>query len=60
MKPRRPHGSVKQLVAHAHEQGKSAPEIVRETGVSRYSVYYAARRLGITLRPLKRCVASSS
>ncbi len=51
---RRPHGSVKAVVAYAHALGKSGPEIVRETGISRFSVYYAARRMSITLRPLKR------
>lgn len=46
-KPRRKWGSVKEAVAHrAH---KPAPEIVRELGLSRYSVYYAARRMGIKL-----------
>lgn len=47
MKTRRKWGSVKEAVAQrAH---MPAPEIVRELGLSRYSVYYAARRMGIKL-----------
>lgn len=44
---RRKWGSIKEAVAQrAH---MPAPEIVRELGVSRYSVYYAARRQLIKL-----------
>lgn len=47
MKPRRKWGSVKEAVAKmAH---MSAPQIIRETGFNRYSVYYAARRQNIKL-----------
>lgn len=47
MSTRRKWGSVKEAVAaRAH---KPAREIVRELGLSRYSVYYAARRMGIKL-----------
>ena len=46
-KARRKWGSVKDAVAQrAH---MPAPEIVRELGLSRYSVYYAARHMGIKL-----------
>ena len=46
-KARRKWGSVKEAVAQrAH---MPAPAIVRELGLSRYSVYYAARRLEIKL-----------
>jgi hypothetical protein len=47
MKPRRKWGSVKEAVASmAH---MTAPQIVRATGINRYSVYYAARRQQIKL-----------
>lgn len=47
MKPRRKWGSVKEAVAErAH---MTAREIVQELGLSRYSVYYAARRQQIKL-----------
>lgn len=49
MKQRRKWGSVKETVARlAH---KTAPQIVRETGISRYSVYEAARQQQIKLPP---------
>lgn len=55
MKTRRKHGSVKETVANlAHLPCR---EIVRRTGISRYSVYYAARRMSIKLptpQPSKR------
>ena len=47
MKPRRKWGSVKETVARLSH--KTCREIVRETGFSRYSVYYAARRQQIVL-----------
>jgi hypothetical protein len=47
MKPRRKWGSVKDTVARMAD--KTCREIVRETGFSRYSVYYAARRQLIKL-----------
>lgn len=40
-------GSVKEAVAQ--RANLPAPVIVRELGLSRYSVYYAAKRLGIRL-----------
>ena len=47
MKPRRKWGSVKETVARLSHL--TCREIVRETGFSRYSVYYAARRQAIRL-----------
>lgn len=47
MKPRRKWGSVKEAVARMAD--RSCRDIVRETGFSRYSVYYAARRQQIKL-----------
>ena len=47
MKQRRKWGSVKETVARlAH---MTAPQIVRETGISRFSVYEAARQQQIKL-----------
>ena len=47
VKQRRKWGSVKETVARlAH---LTAPQIVRETGINRYSVYFAARRQQIKL-----------
>lgn len=61
MKPRRKWGSVKEAVAaRAH---LPAPVICKELGLSRYSVYYAAKRMGLTLPSAyaaKKCVASSA
>jgi predicted DNA-binding transcriptional regulator AlpA len=49
MKQRRKWGSVKETVARlAH---LTAPQIVRETGISRYSVYESARQQQIKLPP---------
>lgn len=47
MTTRRKWGSVKEAVAQRSHL--SAPAIVRELGLSRYSVYYAAKRMGIRL-----------
>jgi hypothetical protein len=45
--PRRKWGSVKEAVAALATL--PAPQIVKQTGISRYSVYYAAKRMGIRL-----------
>lgn len=45
--PRRKWGSVKEAVASL--SNLTAPQIVKQTGISRYSVYYAARRMGLRL-----------
>ena len=47
MTTRRKWGSVKEAVAQ--RTNLPAPAIVRELGLSRYSVYYAAKRMGIRL-----------
>ena len=47
MNSRRKWGSVKEAVAQRTHL--PAPAIVRELGLSRYSVYYAAKRMGIRL-----------
>ena len=47
MTNRRKWGSVKEAVAQRTHL--PAPAIVRELGLSRYSVYYAAKRMGIRL-----------
>ena len=47
MTTRRKWGSVKEAVAQRSHL--PAPAIVRELGLSRYSVYYAAKRMGIRL-----------
>lgn len=47
MSPRRKWGSVKEAVASL--SNLTAPQIVKQTGISRYSVYYAARRMGLRL-----------
>jgi len=60
MKPRRKWGSVKETVARLSHL--TCREIVRETGFSRYSVYYAARRQQIVLptpQPSKRLAYSN-
>jgi len=44
---RRKWGSVKEAVAALATL--PAPQIVKQTGISRYSVYYAARRMGFRL-----------
>ncbi len=44
---RRKWGSVKEAVAALATL--PAPQIVKQTGISRYSVYYAAKRMGIRL-----------
>ncbi len=44
---RRKWGSVKEAVASLATL--PAPQIVKQTGISRYSVYYAAKRMGIRL-----------
>jgi hypothetical protein len=44
---RRKWGSVKEAVAALATL--PAPQIVKQTGISRYSVYYAARRMGLRL-----------
>lgn len=49
---RRPRGSLKEAVWRGHEAGQSCKEICDATGYSGYSVYKAARRLGITLKPV--------
>ncbi len=47
VKARRKWGSVKEAVAALATL--PAPTIVKQTGISRYSVYYAAKRMGIRL-----------
>ena len=49
MKHRRKWGSVKETVARLSHM--TAPEIVRATGISRYSVYESARQQQIKLPP---------
>jgi hypothetical protein len=44
---RRKWGSVKEAVAALATL--PAPQIVKQTGISRYSVYHAARRMGLRL-----------
>lgn len=50
MSKRLPHGLVKALVAEAHEKGMTVPEAVRAYGLNRYSVYRAAKRMGIVFK----------
>lgn len=48
---RRPRGSLKAAVCLGYEAGQSCREICDATGYTAYSVYKAARRLSITLKP---------
>jgi hypothetical protein len=48
LRKRRPKGFIKDLVIAAHEQGMTVPQLAETSGVSRYTLYYAYRYLGIT------------
>lgn len=50
---RRRHGSLKEAVWAGHEGGQSCRQIKDATGFSGQSIYAAAKRLGITLKPSK-------
>lgn len=54
MKKRRPKGEVKALVIAAHDQGMSAPELAKISGISAWTIYSVATRLGLRLRRIKR------
>jgi transposase len=54
MKKRRPKGEVKALVIAAHDQKMSAPELAKISGISAWTIYNCAARLGLRLRRIKR------
>jgi transcriptional regulator of acetoin/glycerol metabolism len=53
MKTRRKKGSVKAMVIAAYDQKMTVPELVKLSGISRYTIYNAATRLGIKLKPAR-------
>jgi hypothetical protein len=54
MRKRRPNGEVKALVIAAHDQKMTAPELAKISGISAWTIYSAATRLGIKLKSARR------
>jgi hypothetical protein len=52
MKPRLTHGDAKAAAFDGWRKQMSAREVARSYGININSVYHAARRIGIQLRPV--------
>ena len=50
MKTRRKKGDVKALVIAAYDQKMTAPELSKLSGISTWTIYNCATRLGIKLK----------
>jgi hypothetical protein len=51
---RRKKGTVKALVIAAHDQKMSVPELAKISGISAWTIYSVATRLGLRLRRVKQ------
>ncbi len=51
---RRTKGTVKAFVIAAHDQGMTVPELAKLSGISAWTIYNCAARLGLRLRRVKR------
>jgi hypothetical protein len=54
MKKRRKKGEVKAFVIAAYDQKMTVPELVKLSGISRWTIYNCATRLGFKLKPARR------
>jgi len=53
MKPRAPYGQAKVAVIEGHELGSTYAEVSAKYGIRIPTLYIAAKRLGISLKPSK-------
>jgi hypothetical protein len=60
MKARLTHGNAKAAAFDGWRKQMSAREVARSYGININSVYHAARRIGIQLRPVKAGPAAKS
>ena len=50
---RRKKGEVKAFVIAAHDQKMTVPELAKLSGISAWTIYNCATRLGIRLKPAR-------
>jgi hypothetical protein len=54
MKKRRKKGEVRALVIAAYDQKMTAPELAKLSGISAWTIYSVATRLGIKLKAARQ------